>query len=84
MARQLAFSRFSFESSAACLGISLCFSPTAAWSHSTATGTASGQVTNSTNAIVAAALVQLLDIATKVILGGKSSATSAGGKYDGV
>src|ERR1700685_959954 len=61
-----------------CLAVFMTMTATPAWTQSTATGTVSGQVTDSTNAVIAGVQIKLVDTATKDTL---STTTNGAGRY---
>ncbi len=61
-----------------CVAVFLVMTATPAWTQSTATGTVSGQVTDSSNAVIAGVQVRLMDTATRNTL---TTMTNDAGRY---
>ena len=61
-----------------CLAVFMTMTATPAWTQSTATGTVSGQVTDSTNAVIAGVQIKLIDTTTKNAL---NTTTNDAGRY---
>src|ERR1700722_4955439 len=71
-------SRTFFGFCVVCLAVVMTMTATPAWTQSTATGTVSGQVSDSSNAVIAGVQVKLIDAATKNAL---NTTTNEAGRY---